>query len=126
MANGQTLRLSSLAARAQAKRLIEAAPHGAVVNIQEARRTNEQNDKMWAMLSEISRAKPEGRTLSTDRWKALFMSAAGMKCDWEPGLDGDGVVPVGYRSSRLTKDEMSNVIEQIYEYGTRHGVVFQD
>lgn len=125
MANGQTIILSNPVARSQAHRLIDLAPHGAVCNIQEARRTDDQNAKMWAMLSDVSRARPESRNLTTDKWKALFMDAIGIPADWEPGING-GVVNVGYRSSRLTKAQMSDLIEQMYSYGAEHGVVWSE
>lgn len=125
MASGQTIILSNPSARQQAHRLIDLAPHGAVCNVQEARRTTEQNDKMWAMLSDVSRAKPEGRVLRPDKWKALFMDAIGIPADWEPGING-GVVNVGYRSSQLTKPQMSDLIEQMYSYGAEHGVVWSE
>ena len=31
---------------------------------------------------------------------------------------------IGYRSSKLGKEKFSELIERIYEYGTRHGVEF--
>lgn len=123
--NGQTIILSSPVARSQAHRLIDLAPHGAVCNVREARRTSEQNDKMWAMLSDVSRQKPQGRVLPPHKWKALFMDAIGIPADWEPGLSG-GVVNVGYRSSQLTKSQMSDLIEQMYSYGAEHGVVWSE
>lgn len=122
---GQTIRLTGAIAALKAKDLIDKAPHGAVVNIRPATRTNEQNSKMWAMLSDIARAKPQGRELTTDKWKALFMDAIGIPADWEPGING-GVVNVGYRSSRLTKDQMSDMIEQMYAYGAENGVAWSD
>ena len=119
---GQTIILNSQWRREQAKRLIDQAPGGAVLNVREAKRSSEQNDKMWAMLSDISRAKPEGRTLTPDVWKALFMHSLDHATRFEQALDGRGMVPIGFRSSRLTKDQMSDLIETIYEYGARHGV----
>lgn len=124
MASGQTIILSSPVARAQFKRLVDLAPHGAIGNIQEARRTNDQNALMWALISDVARAKPQGRTLSTDAWKALFMHDAGFKCTFEPSLDLQGVVPLGYKSSRLRKAEFSDLIEAIRSYGAEHGVVW--
>lgn len=124
--NGQTIRLVGETQRAFAKRMIDVAPAGSVVNIREASRTSEQNAKLWAMLSDVARAKPEGRKLPTEVWKCLFMSACGHSVRFEPGLDGNGVVPMGFRSSRLTKPEMSDLIECIYEYGTRHGVAWSE
>jgi hypothetical protein len=126
MSAGQTIRLVGDTQRAFAKRLIDRAPAGAVVNVREAARSSDQNAKLWAMLSDVARAKPQGRVLSTDVWKALFMSAAGFKCTFEPTLDGDGFVPLGFRSSRLNKAEFSTLIEAIYAYGAEHGVVWSE
>lgn len=122
---GQTIRLSSIGNRTLAHRWIDIAPHDAVLNIREATRTDDQNAKMWAMLSDIARAKPQGRILSTDKWKALFMDAIGIPADWEPGLNG-GIVNVGYRSSRLTKSQMSDLIEQMYAFGAEHAVQWSE
>ena len=119
---GQTIVLSSPAKRDGAKRLIDLAPPGAVVNVRKATRTTEQNARMWAMLSEISRAKPEGRELTPEVWKSLFMHALGHTQRFEMAIDGKGMVPVGFRSSRLTKEQMSDLMEIISEYGARHDV----
>jgi hypothetical protein len=120
---GQTIILRGT--KTAAHKLVDAAPQGAIMNIRPATRTNEQNSKMWAMLSDIARAKPLGRELTTDKWKALFMDAIGIPADWEPGING-GVVNVGYRSSRLTKEQMSDMIEQMYAFGAEHGVEWSE
>lgn len=118
---GQTLILSSQWARGKAKELIDRAPPGAVLNIREAKRTSDQNAKLWAMLSDISRAKPEGRRHVPEVWKALFMSACGHAVQFEQGLDGTPF-PVGFRSSRLNKSQMADLITFVMEYGDRHQV----
>lgn len=105
-----------------AHRLVDVAPVGSVMKIAAPRRTTEQNDKMWAMLTEISAAKPEGRELTPDVWKALFMHSLDHAQRFEMALDGKGMVPVGFRSSRLTKAQMSDLIEVMNEYAARHGV----
>ncbi len=122
---GQTVILATDAQRTLAKRLIDIAPQGAVVNIQEARRTTEQNAKLWAMLSDVSRAKPEGRMHTPEIWKALFMNACGHAVQFETGLSGQPF-PVGFRSSRLTKREMIDLIDFIGSYGASHGVRWSD
>lgn len=124
--SGQAVILRGSHARDNAHRLVTRAPEGAVVNIREASRTGEQNDKMWAMLSDIARAKPQGRVLTTEVWKALFMASCGHQVRFEPTLDGQGVVPLGFRSSRLTKAEFSDLIEAIYAYGAEHGVLWSE
>lgn len=124
--NGQTVILNSDYRRMQAHRLIEQAPQGAVLNIQPAKRTIDQNSLMWALLSEISRAKPNGRMLTPDVWKALFLHALDHSQRFEQALDDKGMVPVGFRSSRLTKAQFSDLIEFIYSWAAENGIPLSD
>jgi len=126
MSDGHTIFLSSDYRRMQAKRLIDAAPHGAVLNVRPARRTNDQNKLMWSLLSQISMAKPEGRCLTPDVWKSLFLHALDHSQRFEMALDGKGMVPVGFRSSKLSKDQFSALIDTIHEYAARHGIPLSD
>lgn len=123
---GQTIRLISRLNRERAHKLIDQAPDRALVNIRPETRSSDQNAKFWAMLSDLARAKPEGRDYPTDVWKALAMAMCGHKVRFEPALDGDGVVPIGFRSSRLTKEEMGEMIEALYAYGAEHGVEWSE
>ena len=125
MASGQTVILVGDIQRAFAKRLIDAAPAGAVINVRQATRTVDQNDLMWALLSDLSRAKPQGRKETPDMWKAIIMKACGHAVQFTMGIDGEPF-PVGYRTSKLTKGQMSDLIEFIYAYGAENGVIFND
>lgn len=124
--NGQTVILATGRQRMLAHQLIDKAPDGAVLNVREATRTNDQNAKMHAMLSDIARAKPNGRIHDAETWKCLFMASLGFSPKWIPALDGDGVINTGYRSSRLTKGLMSELIEAMYAYGAEHGVQWSE
>lgn len=108
--------------RDKAHRLLDSAPAGSVVVFKPPRRTLDQNSLLWARLSDISRAKPEGRELTPDVWKSLFLHALDHAQRFEMALDGKGMVPVGFRSSRLSKEQFSDLLEMIGEYGARHGV----
>lgn len=119
---GQTVILVGNSQRSFAKQLIDKAPKNAVVSIKEATRSNEQSAKMFAMLSDISRAKPDGRRWTVDTWKAAFMNSTGHQVQFCEGLDDSGPFPLGFRSSRLTVKQMSDLIDVITEYGSRHGV----
>jgi hypothetical protein len=123
---GQTLILRDQRIRDRAAHLCQIAPDNAVVNFRESTRSSEQNDKMWAMLSDVARAKPEGREYPAEIWKCLFMAECGHQCRFEPSLDGRGVVPIGFKSSRLRKAEFSDLIEAIYAYGSEHGVIWSE
>lgn len=118
----QTVILHGDVQRKLAHRLIEAAPPAAVVTVKEATRNLDQNARMWAMLSDVSRAKPEGRMWPPETWKAAFMHSLGHQCRFAEGLDGSGPFPIGFRTSRLTVRQMADLITVIQEYGDRHGV----
>lgn len=122
----QTIILHGNSQRSFAKQLIERAPAGAVVTVREATRNADQNAKMWALLSDISRAKPEGRHWTPETWKAAFMHTLGHQVQFCEGLDNSGPFPLGFRSSRLTVRQMADLITVIDEYGTRHGVRWTD
>ena len=117
----QTVILRGSAQRDLAKRLITAAPVNATVEISEEARNLDQNALMWALLSDISRFKPEGRRHTPEVWKALFMQACGYAVQFENGLDGQPF-PIGFRSSRLTKRQMADLITLIQSKGDEWGV----
>ncbi len=117
--------LSTPHARQRAKELIDEAPDGFVAEVREPRRTLPQSDKMWAMLTDLSRAEPEGRKLIPEDWKVLMMHACGWECQFLEGLDGRPF-PKGFSSSQLSKSQMASLITFIQEYGDRHGVRWSD
>jgi len=122
----RVIRLSGPSQRAYAASALAQAPDNAVVSIKKATRSLEQNAKMWAMLHDVARSKPEGRTWTPDTWKAAFMHAAGHQVQFAEGLDGSGPFPVGFRSSHLSVGQMADLITVIQEYGDRHGVHWQE
>ena len=120
--SGHTIILRGPAQRAFAKSLIDQALDDGVVTIKDPTRNLDQNARMWAMLTDIARAKPEGRCWPRETWKAAFMHSLGHQCLFAEGLDGSGPFPVGFRTSNLTVRQMADLITVIAEYGDRHGV----
>ncbi len=121
----QTLILDSRYRRDQAHKLIDAAPVNAVLTIAPPKRTIPQNSRFWAMLSDVSRAKPEGRTHTPETWRDLFMHAMGHSVRFEMGLNGEPF-PAGFRSSKLTVAQMGDLMEFIAAWGAERGVTFSD
>lgn len=113
--------LSTRSQRDRACALIDKAPTGFVMELREPKRTLDQNDKLWAMLTDISHSKPLGRRHTPDDWKAIAMNACGWECQFCEGLDGRPF-PIGFRSSQLTKSQMSTLIEWLQAFGDEHGV----
>lgn len=122
----QTVILRGDKQRQLAKQLIDKAPTDAVVRISEPTRNLDQNARMWAMLSDVARAKPEGRHWTPETWKCAFMHSLGHQVKFCEGLDGSGPFPLGFQSSRLSVKQMADLITVIEEYGSRHGVVWTD
>ncbi len=121
------LTLYGAADRARAMRYINAAPFGTRIELKAAKRTLPQNDRMWAMLTDIARQKTHcGRKYTPDEWKVLFMHACGREMQFVPALNGTGFMPLGYRSSDLAKAEMSDLIEFMLAWGAENGVEFHD
>lgn len=119
--------LGSSAVREKAIRWIRTAPVNTRVTFQEAKRSTDQNAKMWACLSDIASQKTHhGLRLSPDDWKVLFMSALKQELRMVPNLDGTGLVTLGRSSSDLSKAEFSALLEIIHAWGAANDVVFHD
>lgn len=102
-------------------------PHKTRVEFKEPKRTLPQNDRFWAMLTDISRqATHQGRKYTPDQWKVIFMHACGREVQFIPSLDGSTFIPWGQSSSDLGVKEMTDLIEFMFAWGAENGVVFQD
>lgn len=101
---------------------VRMAPDGFSVSVSEPKRSSDQNALLWALLDDVSRSMPEGRRWTRETWKAAFMHSLGHQVVFCEGLDGSGPFPVGFRSSRMTTRQMSDLITCILEYGDRHDV----
>jgi hypothetical protein len=118
--------LNSSADKARAARYIAQAPFGSRVEIKASKRSLPQNDRLWAMLTDIAAQKEHcGRKYTPETWKCLMMHAWGREVEFIPSLDGE-VIAIGYRSSDLTKQEMSTLIDFMLSWGAENGVVFHD
>lgn len=103
------------------------APAGTRVEFKATKRSIPQNDRMWAMLTDVARQLPwHGIKLTPDDWKLVFLDALKREVRMVPNIDGNGFVNLGRSSSDLSKQEMADLIELIFEFGARHGVQFQD
>jgi hypothetical protein len=120
-----TLILANDKVRSKAKHWVDIAPAGVVVTFAKPKRTLDQNAKLWAMLMDISRAMPDGRRHTTEMWKAIFMQACGHEIQFLMGIDGNPF-PAGFRSSKMTKAQMGEMIEFIYAYGAEHEVKWSE
>ena len=118
-------RTITAANRGELIRAVEAAPLGAQFDLIDEPRTGQQNRLMWKLLAQVSdQLEHGGEKYQPEDWKCAFMKAVGYKLTFMPSIDGNGVVALGYRSSKLDKAKFSELIETIYSEGLKRGVVF--
>jgi hypothetical protein len=112
-------------ARRRAMAAVAEAPEGHTVTVKPATRSGEQNSKLWALLGELAaQVNWHGQRLTDAEWKDVL--TAGLKRHKVvPGIDG-GFVVLGSSTSRMTKPELSELIELIYAFGAQQGVAFHE
>lgn len=119
-------RLFNQRERARAAQFLAHAPADAVVEFKRDRRTTAQNSKLWACLTDIAQqVEWYGTKLTAEDWKDV-MSASLRKARVVPGLDAGTFVPLGMRTSDMTKAELSDLLELIFAFGAQQGVTFHD
>lgn len=113
--------------RQKVARWAAGVPRGTRVVFHEPKRSVPQNDRMWAMLTDVAaQADHNGRRYTPDQWKVLFMHACGREVQFLPSLDGSTFIPWGQSSSDLSKEEMGELMEFIAAWGAEHNVEFHE
>ncbi len=119
------VQITSERKREEALRVVRAAPQFSRVEIKSQKRTLPQNSRLWAMLTDISlQTDWHGVKLSPNDWKLLMLSGLKAEMRIVPNLDGSGFVNLGTRSSDLSVEEMSNLIELIHAFAAKRGIQF--
>lgn len=102
-------------------------PVGTRIDFKAPKRSIPQNDRMWAMLTDIAMQLPwHGLKLSADDWKLIFLDSLKRELRMVPNIDGSGFVNLGRSSSDLSKEEMTSLIDLMHAFGANHDVVFHD
>lgn len=118
--------LSHAKARANAVEAVRNAPEGYYVEVKPPTRSLEQNARLWAFLTDVSEQVDwYGQKLSPEDWKTMF-TASLRKANVVPGIDQGSFVVTGLHTSKMTKAELSDLLELISAFGTERGVVFHD
>ena len=94
-------------------------------------RNLEQNAKLHALLQDIATQKQWAEQwLDVETWKRLLTAAwtrtSGGRALVYPAIDGHGVDVLYRRTSRLTKQEMTELIEYVQAWAVDSGIVLHD
>lgn len=106
-------------------RALDEAPDDWVMTLEPEKRNVRQNRYLWALLTDISEQKTWlGMKMDAEDWKHLFTAAlSGQR--FTQGLHG-GVVVLGSSTSKMSKEQMSELLESIIAWGVENGVKFSD
>lgn len=115
-------RLVHQEARRRAVQAVLDAPEGHVVTIKPPTRSLEQNAFLWSCLNDIAaQVVWHGRKLDASSWKNIFSSSL-RRQDVVPNLDGTGFVVMGVSTSKMSRQEMNELIELVSAFGAQHDV----
>jgi hypothetical protein len=78
------------------------------------------------MIADLKPQVPDMTPFTAEQIKLRFLNALGVEMQFLPAIEGQGVFPVGLRSSTLTKEQFAGLIDLLYAYGAQHGVVWSD
>lgn len=111
--------------RARAAHWVQIAPPNTRIEFKAPKRSLDQNSALWAMLTDIAQQhRHDGQRLTPDDYKVLFMHALNGEGRMVRAIDGVGWVNLGRSSSDLSREEMSDLLELIAEWGARNGIEF--
>jgi hypothetical protein len=100
------------------------------IKVSDPTRTLEQNAKLWACLSDISRQVQwpvDGRLqfLSPEDWKDVLSAGLHKEQRIAQGIEG-GFVILGQRTSQMSKRQLAELIEFIQYFGADKGVEWSE
>lgn len=127
MSNKRTFFLVHKTARELACQCIWEAPEGFKVTVEEPTRTLDQNAALWPILEEFSRqldwpVNGQRVKLSPEEWKDILSAAfEGESIRLAQGLNG-GVVMLGIRTSKMSKQRFSEFLEFLNATAADRGV----
>lgn len=102
-----------------------------VMDIQQAPKSREQEEKYHAMIGEIAKqAEHLGAKWDAESWKRLLVDQfmRDSKMDGNrilPNLDGTGIVQLGSQTRRFSKEQASEFVEWLLAWGAQHGITYE-
>lgn len=99
------------------------AGHRLHVEVRAETRSTAQNRMLWSCLGDIARqVEWHGQQLDAEAWKDMA-TAALKRQRVVPGIDG-GFVVLGQRTSKMTRAELSELVDFLHAFGDQHDVAW--
>ena len=100
------------------------------LEIKQANKSREQEEKYHAMIGEIAKqAQHLGAKWDAESWKRLLVDQFCRDNDIKtgvviPNLSGDGIVQLGFQTRKFTKEQASEFVEWLNAWGAEHGITY--
>ena len=96
------------------------------ISARKSSRSTEQNRMLWSILTDLSEQLkwPVGGqlvNLSPEDWKSILTAGLRKEQRVAAGIDG-GWVMLGQRTSKMTKGELSDLMELAWAFGAQHEI----
>lgn len=109
--------------RTLAAQWVQKAPSGTVIEFRRNKRSIPQNDRLHAMISRVAdQLLWHGQRLDLDDWKLVFLDALNREVRIVPAIDGRGFVNLGRKTSKLTVEECTALMDLVEAFAAEHGV----
>lgn len=122
-----TVRLIGPSQRAYAAKLIADAPDDYVMKLAKETRSDRQNNALHGWIDILRKALPDTfGQFTVEDCKLRLMNSLRTEMRFLPALDGQGLFPVGQRTSTLTVEQFSALQTIVIEYAARNGINLGD
>lgn len=122
-----TVRLIGPSQRSYAAKLIADAPDGYVMKLAKETRSDRQNNALHGWIDILRKALPDTfGQFTVEDCKLRLMNSLRTEMRFLPALDGQGLFPVGQRTSTLTVEQFSALQTIVIEYAARNGINLGD
>jgi len=131
MAEKRAFYLISSRVRDNAAEAVNEAEPGSVVTVSPPKRSGEQNAKLHAILTDLSRSPLTwaGKRRTVDEWKMLAVSAHAVATkepgEVIPGLEGE-FVAIRESTAQMSVKRASSLIEYLLAFCAQHGVELRE
>lgn len=118
-----TVILEGKGSRDKACEWVRKAPPGTTVEFRQNKRTVPQNDRLHAQISRLAdQLTWHGQKLSVADWKLIMLDGLKGELRIVPNIQGTGFVNLGRHTSKLTKDEFTQLMDLVDAFAAQHGV----
>ena len=113
--------------RAKAHHWIDRAKPNSRITFEGPKRPLDQNAAMWRLLTKVAEQHQHfGQRLTPDDYRLLFLDALKRETRMVPALDNAGWVALGRSTSKLSTEEMSDLLELITAWCVQNGIDIDD